>query len=132
MQDFDADRAARVAHDRTFRMCGQKMTYRASVPPEVLAPWEDWDPATQKAGEGIRLMDDCIEQMLEAESVSTWRQIRQDRDDTPTAIDMANVLTWLSERIAGVPLDGGVPSLDSPAPTTPTSMVSSSLLMGAG
>lgn len=131
MKNFDTERDARYQADRTFRLGGEVLTYKASVAPEVILRWNK--AVTGELGElseenWLAIFDETVELILEGdESIETWRSLRRPEIANPLNIaDMREVLVWLIEQATGRPTTEPQGSSAGSATTGPISTPASS------
>lgn len=96
MRDFDQERRAREEQDRSFIIGGETFVRRASVRPEAIAEFDAIDTATKPA-DVLRIADDALLGMIEAEGHDRWRTLRQREEDAVNLGDILAVVEWLIE-----------------------------------
>jgi hypothetical protein len=104
-KDFDTDRIHRAERDRSFTIGGETFTYRASIPPEDLAEWNEAVSGEKELGERgwITLYDDTILRLLEPGQDEKWRAARSDETLPLNLGDMRGLMEWLLAEQSGRP-----------------------------
>lgn len=111
MKDFDQKWEAEPQH--RFRAGGLDFTVRRSVKPEKLKAWTEFDPkdAQENPGASIDLVDSLMVDLLEPESAAKWQELRRRDGEGELGItQMLDIVTYVTELIAGRPTTAPSPS----------------------
>lgn len=102
LESYAAERAARLAANRTFEFEGISFTYKAAIPVAVLDAFLARDGSIEEI---VAICDATARACLE--NPEAWDQVRAD-DHQPLVLDFAGVL-WLADQIVtrstGIPTD---------------------------
>lgn len=118
MKNFDEARQARFDQDRDFQIGGQVFRARASVRPELLAPYESLDENTS-ASDALVIIDDLLVAMIEPndDAHARYRTLREREEDAVGMEDLQELVKWLMEVQTGRPTEQ--PGGSSAGPGTP-------------
>ena len=102
MKNFDDDRAARAAADRSFQIGGETFVMKVGVRPEVLADYEKLG-SNDSAVESLKVIDTLILDFVETDgdAVDRYHAIRARDDDPITLRDMTDLVDWLVKEQTG-------------------------------
>ena len=104
MKDFDIIRAEKLNADRTVKLGGEILTFRPSVPADVLAEW--WDTTHESEVEALQATDAFILQLLEPGQEDAWRRVRSPQQEIPvTNSDLREFVLHVLAVMSGRPTE---------------------------
>lgn len=104
MKDFDIIRAEKLNADRTVKLGGEVLTFRPSVPADLLAEW--WDSEHESEVEALAATDQFILQLLEPGQEDAWKRVRSPDQEIPvTNADLREFVLHVLAVMSGRPIE---------------------------